>query len=225
MRPLLVALALSCAFPAFAAERPVVVELFTSQGCSSCPPADAYLSELARRPDVLPLAFHVTYWNRLGWRDPYSLPASTERQEAYADRLGETSFTPQLVVEGRASVIGSRRAEADAAIAKARAGLAAGVSVSLTRAGDRLSVAIGQGSRAARGRILLVGFDRERVTAVRRGENGGRTLTESNVVRSVRSLGAWDGSPLSASEAMPAGEEAAILVQAEDGRILGAART
>ena len=206
-----------------AAERPVVVELFTSQGCSSCPPADAYLSELARgRSDVLPLAFHVTYWNRLGWRDPYSLEAATARQDVYAGRFGETAFTPQLVVDGRASLIGSRRGEAGAAIAQARAKAGAAVPVGLRRSGDDLAIDVGAGSGA--GRVLLVGFDRERVTQVRRGENGGRTLTESNIVRAIRDLGAWRGAAFSRRESLPAGEDAAVLVQAADGRILGAAR-
>ncbi|MBE7247956.1 MAG: DUF1223 domain-containing protein, partial [Actinomycetospora chiangmaiensis] len=105
MRPaLLISAALLCAGlrPAVAAERPVVVELFTSQSCSSCPPAEALIGRLAHEgPDVLPLAFHVTYWNHLNWRDPYSLPAATARQEAYAARLGGPSYTPQAVIDGR----------------------------------------------------------------------------------------------------------------------------
>src|SRR6201982_3902763 len=84
-----------------AAERPVVVELFTSQGCSSCPPANAYLNELARhRADVLPLAFHVTYWDRLGWKDPFSLPEATSRQDRYGHRFGDGSYTPGIVGGG-----------------------------------------------------------------------------------------------------------------------------
>lgn len=230
MRRLLPVLALfSIAIPAVsvtpATARPVVIELFTSQGCSSCPPADAHLTELARqRSDILPLAFHVTYWNRLGWTDPYSLTAATERQEAYAGRLGETSFTPQLVVDGRASVIGSRRGEVAAAIAKARAVQGDDVPVNLTRGGDGLTVTIGAGKAGASARILLVGFDRERVTPVRRGENGGRTLTESNVVRAIRLIGAWRSEALSTRTSVPAGEDAAVILQGADGRILGAAR-
>lgn len=208
---------------ALAGERPVVVELFTSQGCSSCPPADAFLNDLVKsRKDVLPLAFHVTYWNRLGWRDPYSLEAATERQGAYADRLGETSFTPQMVVDGRTSLVGSRRGEAGTAIDAARGRIADSVPVSLKRSGDGVSVAVGAGSGNAR--ILLVGFDHQRVTPIGRGENRGRTLTESNIVRSVRDLGAWSGAALDLSQKTPEGEDAAVILQAEDGRILGAAR-
>lgn len=222
MRILLLAAALLAAPVAEAAERPVVVELFTSQGCSSCPPADAYLSDLAGRRDVLPLAFHVTYWNRLGWRDPYSLTAATARQETYAGRLGETAFTPQMVIDGRSSVIGSRRSEAGAAIAQAKAQAGTSVPVSLSRGGAGLSIAVGPGAGA--GRVLLVGFDRRRTTPVGRGENSGRTLTESNIVRSIREVATWRGAPLSLGEGVPAGEDAAVIVQTDDGRILGAAR-
>ena len=96
---------------AFAADsRPIVVELFTSQGCSSCPPADAYLNELTRSEDnLLTLAFHVTYWNDLGWEDPFSLDESTQRQRRYAARLGEGPYTPQIVVDGTNGMVGSNR--------------------------------------------------------------------------------------------------------------------
>jgi hypothetical protein len=223
--PLLVPLvATGPASPAAAAERPVVVELFTSQSCSSCPPAEALLGELADKPgDLLPLAFHVTYWNRLDWRDTFSLPAATERQQAYAERLGEGSFTPQIVVDGRRSVVGSRRGEVSAAIGQARGAASAALPVSLARAGGNLVVRLGAGSGAAD--ILLVGFDARHETRVARGENAGRTIVQANVVRSVRSLGRWDGSARTLSEPWPAGREAAVIVQAADGRILGAGRS
>jgi hypothetical protein len=97
---------------AFAGERPVVVELFTSQGCSSCPPANAFLNEMSRgRSDVLPLAFHVTYWDRLGWKDPFSLEAATVRQDHYGHRFGDGSYTPEMVVDGMVGLVGSHRDE------------------------------------------------------------------------------------------------------------------
>src|ERR1700761_4076788 len=106
---------------AYAQEAPVVVELFTSQGCSSCPPADAFLTDLARqRRDILPLAFHVTYWDYLGWKDLYSLDAATARQRDYARHLGEDGvYTPQMVVDGAKGFVGSSRAEGLSAIASA----------------------------------------------------------------------------------------------------------
>ncbi len=201
--------------------RPVVVELFTSQGCSSCPPADALLTDLARRGDLLPLAFHVTYWNALGWRDPYSFEAATERQATYAAQLGGGSYTPEIVVNGRRAMVGSQRAEVAAAIA-AVPGDTTDAPVTLTRAGDRLSVALGHGR--GRGRVLLVGFDPRHQTLVGRGENGGHTLLESNIVRSMTTLGDYDGSPITLSASRGAGEDAAVIVQAPDGAIIGAAR-
>src|SRR5215475_5237701 len=95
---------------ASAADRPVVVELFTSQGCSSCPPANAYLNEMVKgRSDVLPLAFHVTYWDRLGWKDPFSLETATERQDRYGRRFGDGSYTPEMVVDVVLNHVGAHR--------------------------------------------------------------------------------------------------------------------
>src|ERR1700760_1186648 len=120
---------------AAAADRPVVVELYTSQGCSSCPPANAYLNELSKdRRDVLPLAFHVTYWDRLGWKDPYSLQAATDRQDQYGHRFGDGSYTPEIVVDGAIGLVGSQRRDVGSAIEKAKqeSPTAASVSVSKT---------------------------------------------------------------------------------------------
>src|ERR1700704_309491 len=103
------------------AERPVVVELFTSQGCSSCPPANAYLNEMVKqRRDVLALAFHVTYWDRLGWKDPFSMEAATDRQAVYGRRFGDGSYTPEIVVDGAAGMVGSDRGEVGSAIENAK---------------------------------------------------------------------------------------------------------
>ncbi|MGJ4932467.1 DUF1223 domain-containing protein [Bradyrhizobium sp. HKCCYLS2038] len=209
--------------PAAAVERPVVIELFTSQGCSSCPPANAYLNEMVRqRRDVLPLAFHVTYWDRLGWKDPFSLPAATDRQARYGSRFGDGSYTPEIVIDGVTSHVGSNRAEVGPAIDRARRASATAASVKLSRSGDKLTVEVGAGE--GRGRVLLVGFDHQHETAIRRGENGGRTLEELNVVRSVRALGDWSGTSLRLNEPMPDGEDVAVLLEAPDGRIVGAAR-
>lgn len=208
---------------AAAAERPVVVELFTSEGCSSCPPADAFLTDLARgRRDVLPLAFHVTYWNSLGWRDPYSLDAATSRQSQYGSRFGDGSYTPEMVVDGQKGLVGSERGEAEAAIASAERQDRTAAPVHLSRQGGRVEITVGAGSGS--GRILLVGFDPEHRTAVGRGENSGRTLTESNIVRSIRSVGQWTGAALTLDEEAPAGEEVAVLMEAPGGAIIGASR-
>lgn len=229
MRAYAIVLGLLLAVPVRAdevtADAPVVVELFTSQGCSSCPPADAFLTDLARqRGDVLPLAFHVTYWDSLGWKDPYSLNEATARQRDYARRLGgEGVYTPQMVVDGVSGFVGSDRARGLSAIAQlgARAGRKP-VAVSLSRDGQALLITVGAGEGQAR--VLLVGFDRRHETHVGRGENGGRTLQESNVVRSLTPIGTWIGSGVTLRQAPPAGESFAVLLQQEDGRIVGAGR-
>lgn len=215
---LLIGLAL--AFPAAAEQRPIVVELFTSQGCSSCPPADALLNELAQRPDVLPLAFHVTYWDRLGWRDPFSLDLATNRQRAYQGLLGtETIYTPQMIVEGHIDVVGSDRSGVRTALAASAR--PAGVPITVSANGGQLSFSIGAGTGEAR--VLLVGYDAARRTAVPRGENAGHQLSESNIVRSLAVLGAWQGQSITLASPIPAAERAAVILQARDGRILGAA--
>jgi len=219
--------ALFAASIARAAPRPVVLELFTSQSCSSCPPADALLADLAvSQTDILPLDFHVDYWNYLSWRDRFSLPAATARQRAYAAALGGEVYTPQLVIDGTTQAVGSDRAAATSALALARAAIAQQApgttpSLTLTERDGRLALEIGAGTAA--GTVLLVGFDPIHVTQVGAGENAGRTLTEVNVVRSMKELSAWHGSATSLLVDKPEGARAAVLLQASDGRILAAA--
>jgi hypothetical protein len=206
-----------------AADRPVVVELFTSQGCLSCPPANAYLNELARdRRDVLPLAFHVTYWDRLGWKDPFSLETATVRQDVYGHRFGDGSYTPEIVVDGATSHVGSRRDDVGPAIEAARHASQTAATVSVLRDNGGLAIQVGSGHGSAK--LLLIGFDHDHQTSIRRGENGGRTLEESNVVRSIQTIGDWQGAPLRLTEKFPDGEDAAVILEAPDGRIVGAAR-
>jgi len=207
-----------------ATERPVVVELFTSQGCSSCPPANAYLNEMAReRRDVLPLAFHVTYWDRLGWKDPFSLEAATERQDRYGHRFGDGSYTPEIVVDGATSHVGSHREDVGSAIEQAKRESRTAAAVKVTKdEGGQLAIEIGSGT--GRGTVLLIGFDHDHQTAIGRGENSGRTLQESNVVRSIRAIGDWEGSPLHVSEKFPEGQDVAVILEAPDGKIVGASR-
>lgn len=223
MRAVIVGLGLAAALATagHAQEAPTVVELFTSQGCSSCPPADAFLTDLAhQRHDVLPLAFHVTYWDYLGWKDPYSLEAATVRQRDYALRLGEDGvYTPQIVVDGAIGFVGSDRSQGLKAIASAAHKT---VPVSVARDGQTLLIKVGAGTGKAQ--VLLVGFDFSHKTPIGRGENSGRTLLESNVVRSLTPVGAWSGVPVALRQAPPVGEGFAVLLQTEDGHIIGAAR-
>ncbi len=228
MRVRWLALGVGCLMPALASaqtgKRPVVVELFTSQGCSSCPPADAIIAELARdRPDLLPLTFHVTYWNNLGWQDPFSFPGATERQRGYVARaVSPEIYTPAMVVDGKQDVVGSDRRAVEAALAHAEAEAQTAAPVDVVRAGNALAITVGAG--AGHGSVLLLGYDRRHQTLVGRGENGGRALLEANIVRSMAVAGTWTGQALHLQTAIPAGEEAAIVVQADDGRVLGAAR-
>ncbi len=209
--------------PAQALDRPILVELFTSQGCSSCPPAEELLVELARnRRDVLALGFHVDYWDRLGWKDPFSSPAATARQRSYSRTLGtDQVYTPQMVVEGRIDVLGSDSAAAATAIGKSAAETGPRIPMKLIRRGEGFSASIGSGAGDAR--VLLVGYDSLHETAVRRGENAGRTVSQANVVRSVQPLGEWRGRDVEFTGPVPAGEKAVLILQAKDGRILGLA--
>jgi hypothetical protein len=205
-----------------AAASPVLVELFTSQGCSSCPPADSYLTELAREPGILALAYHVDYWDDLGWHDPFSSPAATARQRAYARSMGlRTVYTPQMVINGRFEAVGSERGRVAAAIAKAAA-IAPAAAIALTAAEDGLTATIGAGS--GEGRVWGVLYDLRHETDVRRGENAGRRLVNVNIVRSIGALGAWSGAALAIPHALPQpGTGMAVFVQSGDGAILGAA--
>lgn len=217
------AAALLCV-PAFSdARRPVVVELFTSEGCSSCPPADRLLSELSdTRTDVLPLAFHVTYWNRLGWKDPFSFEGADARQARYAQRFRGFEYTPEMVVDGKADLVGSDRRAAGAAIEHARSDGVTAATIRATRENGGVSVSIGPGH--GRAHVLLIGYDARHVTAVGRGENAGHTLTESNVVRSVADIGQWSGAALTLRADTVAGEHQVVLLEADDDAIVGAAR-
>ncbi len=219
-------LSLSLALPRIAAAapaRPVVVELFTSQGCSSCPPADALLRELAPDPGVLALAWHVTYWNNLGWRDPFSLDAATARQKEYGRLVGDgTIYTPQMVIDGRADAIGSDRLAVSRALRDAAARGGEAVPVALRRQGDTVAVSLGAGDGEAK--VLLLGFDPSHRTQVGRGENAGRALVEANIVRAAIPLGWWHGAARDYSAPVPEGGRLAVLVQSTDGTVRGAAQ-
>lgn len=205
---------------------PVVVELFTSQGCNSCPPADRLLGELARRNDVLPLSFHVTYWDRLGWPDTFGLEDSTRRQQVYADWLGlRTVYTPQMVIGGRIDVVGSSRGRVLDAIELLKNHVTSGPELEIAH--DRLSVGAGDETDAA---IWLVAFDDQHDVAIERGENRGRTLRYHQVVRELTRLAYWHGRALELdlplARLSAAGRQgAAVLVQRlSDGAILAATR-
>jgi hypothetical protein len=205
--------------------RPAVVELFTSEGCSSCPPAEAYLGELAERRDVIALAFHVDYWDDQGWRDRFGLTDAVQRQRIYSKTLRRSSaYTPQVVIDGQSDYVGSDRASIDKSLAANRDGVAIALSV---RDGQVLVDLAAQAGVAASD-IVLVGYRRQAVSAIGRGENAGRTLTEFNIVRVIRTLGQWDGKAQQFQarvDSFPAdATDVAALVQPQgQGHIIGAA--
>jgi hypothetical protein len=219
--------------PAAAAEpavvSPVVVELFTSQGCSSCPPADALLTELAGRPDVVALSLHVDYWDYIGWKDPYASPQYTARQQRYAEALHlRYVYTPQIVIDGSANVVGSHRAEVLAAIETA-AKRDRPINITFGT-GNGGTVIIPEGRAPAEGAtVWLAVYDSVHVTEIKRGENAGQKLRNANVVRSFERLGTWTGArleiPLDLSDARARGRDgcAVIVQEGRAGPVLAAA--
>jgi len=214
---------------------PVVVELFTSEGCSSCPPADALLASLARErspgtAEIIALGEHVDYWNELGWKDRFSAHQYSQRQEDYARRFGLGSvYTPQMVIDGSRQFVGNGPAEAREAIATASRSRKP-VEVALELKGDVLNVALKQNG-AGSAVVLLAITEDNLTTQVRAGENGGRRLAHQAVVRSLRQIGVLTGGTLAAREALklePAWlrPNLKVVVLAQDaasGAIVGAA--
>ena len=230
---LISSLALAPLVPLQAAEpsattRPVLVELFTSQGCSSCPPADAVLRELAGRSDVLALGFHVDYWDYLGWADPFASPQFTARQQAYAQRQGWQVYTPQLVIDGDTALVGSRRGAAEDGIDSARKAQRT-VPAQIVRDGAALRLTVGKAEASdAAGEVWLLSFDTERSTDIAKGENAGRHIDYPNVVRSLRKLGDWRNEPLDLRETLKPderGERLALVVQDRLGQVWAVAST
>ena len=216
---ILAAATVGLARAARAAAPTAVLELFTSEGCSSCPPADALLGRLAGQPGIIALAWHVDYWNGLGWHDPYSSALATQRQSSYAKRLHDEVYTPALVVNGSRMVVGS-----DAGAIRAAIGVAGApaVPVSLSRTEDGVAAETGPAGQSVT--AVLATYDPQRTTSVRAGENGGRQLVEYRVVREATSLGTWDGAARRLTlPAIAPGRGAVLLLQSDDLRVCGAA--
>lgn len=211
---------------AAAGDGPVVVELYTSQGCSSCPPADALVAELARRDDVLPLALHVDYWDYIGWADSFADPAFTRRQKAYALVAGaRTIYTPQMVVGGLDHLIGTRAMELGDLIEAHRA-RPEPVALEVARLPAGLSIrAEARGALPGAVEVQLVRFKPEQTVSIGRGENAGRTITYANIVTDWRMIGRWSGAaPLALTTELSGGDRAAVILQLEGpGAILAAA--
>jgi hypothetical protein len=209
---------------ALAEPRPVVLELYTSEGCSTCPPAEALVAALAQqRPDVLPLSFHVDYWDNQGWHDRFSLAEASRRQHRYADKSRHDSvYTPQGIIDGSTD-----RALSSPSLVSDLAGPREGVAIhgNLDEGFLNLSVAGQPGAKSCD--VLLIAFLRQATTHIGRGENSGKTLEEFNIVRSILRLGSWNGSPgtfrVPLSSLPKDATHAAILIQTKgQGPILGA---
>ena len=177
---------------------PVLVELFTSQGCSSCPRADRFAGRLAQREDVIVLSYHVDYWDYIGWTDPFASQANTRRQYAYARALGQRGvYTPEMVVDGRAHAVGSDIGAVRRLIARRKAerlrAAAPSPRVRMERADGALWVEVAAAPYRGEADVVLVRFDSRRDTRVARGENSGRTISNFNIVRGLSRLGLWRG--------------------------------
>lgn len=213
--------------PLAAQNSPVVVELYTSQGCSSCPPADKILHELAAREDVIALALHVDYWDYIGWKDPFGNPAHAVRQRAYAAAgHRRTIYTPEMIVNGQTDIVGAKPMKLSEAIAK-HAAMPAQVKMVLSRDGDQLVISA-QTLAQIKGpmTIHMLRYTPEQTTKITRGENRGKTLAYANVVDGWSVLGEWDGaSPLEMAAAMTGDKPCVVIIQAQNaGPILAAAR-
>ncbi len=201
--------------PLVAQDAPVVVELFTSQGCASCPPADRLLRDLARRDDVIALALHVDYWDYIGWKDPFARPDHAERQRGYARIAGRNMiYTPQMIVNGHDDVVGARAKEISELIEKYQAQSPVA----------RLQAARGDGRLSIRAQALhrlpaplsvqVVRYTPQHRTEITRGENAGQVLDYANVVDDWQVIGQWDGtSPLETSTPVQGPRPAVVLLQ------------
>ena len=220
--------------PARAEEPRAVIELFTSQGCSSCPPADELLAQLASDPGLITLSLHVDYWDRLGWKDTLAKHAFTERQYDYAKTRGDGEvYTPQAVINGVAYTVGSRRAGIETAADVTSRRLT--VPLSLARTGGDVVVTVPAGKvpadAATPARLIALPFVASRQVAIGRGENARHEVTYTNVVRDILPLGDWTGTPLTSTipaSAMKGSDGVVVLLQTgsprKPGAIIGVGR-
>jgi hypothetical protein len=215
-----------------ASEPKAVLELFTSQGCSSCPPADRLIGQYADRDDVLALSFNVDYWDYLGWKDTLASPENSDRQRAYASARGDRQvYTPQVVINGSEHVVGSNKSAIEAAL-KRDASLP--VNINLAEKDDAITVTIGKDDEIPdHATLWLVFYQSEVSVPIKRGENTGKTVTYYNVVKKLRPIAMWKGDEMSVD--LPKSEmtksktkRCAVLLQTETktglpGPVLGAA--
>ena len=206
---------------------PVVVELFTSQGCPACPPAEAFLRDLAQRGDVIALEFHIDYYDYAGWQDPFGRADHTRRWQGYARSLGARyEYTPFMVIGGAAHVVGSNRRQAETRIRNARPEMAGTPRLTVESSGREATITVDGSGPAGIYDILLVTYDRAHETVVTAGENRGKTLVEVNVVRGFERVGQWAGAPVALTvtlDDMQGDGGCAVLLQRAGGGPIAAA--
>jgi hypothetical protein len=218
--------------PAYAQPR-AVIELFTSQSCSSCPPAERLLVELADDPSMVALSWHIDYWDNLGWKDTFAQPAFTARQRAYSAARGDREiYTPQIVVNGASQVVGSNRSQIDAAISNRR-GSELTVPLTLDARGSSVRISIGAASASGlrAGTVYLLPVFRSREVVISSGENASHTVIDTNVVRAIATVTTWTGEAKSVDfplDKMGDADGYVVLLQsgseAHPGIVLGAAK-
>jgi len=220
-------LGLACASPLVAQDRPVVVELFTSQGCSSCPPADEILAELSKRDDVIALALHVDYWDYIGWKDKFGNPAHAIRQRAYAAAGGrKTVYTPEMIINGKTDIVGAKPMAVAQAIA-AHKNDPARVDLALTRTGNIVKI----GAKTLDGAVgpytvHVLQYTPMETTKIKRGENAGHAFEYHNIAKNWTVLGDWNGNtPLAVTAPVQGTLPVVVIIQQSGaGPIVAAAR-
>jgi hypothetical protein len=208
------------------AQSPVVVELFTSQGCPSCPPADKLLHELAQRDDVIPLALHVDYWDYIGWKDEFSHPDYAKRQRGYAVQAKRRSvYTPQMIVNGVTDIVGARRMELSKAIAH-HADLPSRVELSVNRSGSEILINAQPTNVDGPLIVRMLRYTPQRSANITRGENAGHTMLYANVTENWTVLAEWDGTTALALTSVVEGDKPVVVLVQQDqhGPILAAVR-
>jgi hypothetical protein len=214
-----------------AASRPVIVELFTSQGCSSCPPADAFLEELKARPGVVALSYHVDYWDYLGWRDTLGSPEYSQRQYDYAKSRGDMNvYTPQTIINGGSHFVGSQRSKVSAGIAEARSSSAAKwVDIAMSDNKTDVMINIAAGAATNEATLWLMAFAPMILVEIKKGENAGKAIAYYKVVRKMVPAGMWHGEEgkivLPKSSVIPEDCKGwvALLQEGKVGPVIGAA--
>ncbi len=233
IRFIAIALLTAAGASAQAGEPRAVIELFTSQGCSSCPPADELFATMANDPDIITLSLPVDYWDRLGWKDTFATPAFTARQKNYAFVRGDGRvYTPQAVINGSQHAVGSNRSAIDSAVTATASALTVPVDVSNADGTVAISVGAAPGGLNTKGTVVAMPTLSARQVAIGRGENAKRKVTYTNIVREILPLGTWQGEPrdftIPATQ-LEGYDGVVVMVQTgavdEPGPIVGAART